>query len=130
MKQEQLIGIFNQYYVGGNTFCNGANTITEDMADLGGMEITYYTVLRLLEEKYSGNELLEMKHRFFKSYAILYASYDSIESKIEQVGKDVHSPNEYRINGIVNHIDDWYRLFEVTPERKFYLAPERRVCLW
>lgn len=31
-KQNQLISIFNQYYVGGTTFCNGAQTIAEDMA--------------------------------------------------------------------------------------------------
>lgn len=130
MKQDQLIAIFNQYYVGGITFCNGTMTTTEDMADLGGMEIAYYAVSNMLDEKYSGDELTEMKRRFFKSYAILYAAYSSTESKMEQVEKDVHSPNEYRINGIVNHIDDWYRLFDVTSERKFYLAPERRVYLW
>lgn len=25
---------------------------------------------------------------------------------------------------------DWYQLFDVTQERKYYLAPERRVYLW
>ena len=129
-KQEQLIGIFNQYYVGGTTFCNGAKTIAEDMADLGGLEIAYYTTSRDLEGKFTGEELLEMKRRFFKSYAILYATYSSLEEKIKLVEQDVHTINEYRINGIVNNIDDWYRLFDVTPERKFYLSPERRVYLW
>ena len=129
-KQDQLIGIFNQYYVGGTTFCNGAKTITEDMADLGGMEIAYYTISGELEEKFGGDELLEMKRRFFKSYAVLYAQYSSLDEKIKQVENDVHSINEYRINGIVNNMDDWYQLFDVTPERKFYLSPERRVKLW
>lgn len=129
-KQDQLIGIFNQYYVGGTTFCNGAKTITEDMADLGGLEIAYYTAIRELEKKFGGNELLEMKRRFFKSYAIYWAKYSGLDIKLEQVEKDVHSINEYRVNGIVNNIDDWYQLFDVTPERKYYLAPERRVHLW
>lgn len=129
-KQDQLIGIFNQYCVGGTTFCNGARTITEDIADLGGLEIAYYTTSRELERKFEGAELLDMKRRFFKSYAILYARYSSLDEKIKQVGNDEHSINECRVNGIVSHMDDWYRLFDVTPERKFYLSPDRRVHLW
>ena len=129
-KQEQLIGIFSQYYVGGVTFCNGARTITEDMADLGGLEIAYYTSSRELEGKFGGEELLEMKRRFFKTYAILYAKHSSLEEKIRLVEEDEHTLNEFRINGIVNNIDEWYQLFDVTPERKFYLSPERRVYLW
>ena len=129
-KQDQLIGIFNQYFVGGTTFCNGTKTITEDMADLGGLEIAYYTTARELEKRYRDDELKEMKRRFFKSYAVLYAQYSSLEEKIKQVENDVHSIYEFRINGIVNHIDDWYRLYDVTPERKLYLSPERRVHFW
>ena len=129
-KQEQLIGIFNQYYVDGLTFCNGAKTITEDMADLGGMEIAWITTSRELEEKYGGEELQEMKRRFFKSYAVFYAKYTSIEEKLKLVEEDDHTLNEYRVNGIVNNIDDWYQLFDVTPDSKYYLAPERRVYLW
>lgn len=129
-KQEQLIGIFSQYYVGGVTFCNGVRTITEDMADLGGLEIAYYTSTRELEGKFGGEELLEKKRRFFKTYAILYAKHSSLEEKIRLVEEDEHTLNEFRINGIVNNIDEWYQLFDVTPERKFYLSPERRVYLW
>ncbi len=129
-KQEQLAGIFSQYYVGGTTFCNGTKTITEDMADLGGLEIAYYTTARKLEKQFGGDELLERKRRFFNSYAILYAQYSSLEEKIKRVENDVHSINEYRINGIVNNIDDWYQLYDITPNNKLYLSPERRVHLW
>ena len=120
----------NQYYVDGLTFCNGAKTITEDMADLGGMEIAWITTSRELEEKYGREELQEMKRRFFKSYAVFYAKYTSIEEKLKLVEEDDHTLNEYRVNGIVNNIDDWYQLFDVTPDSKYYLAPERRVYLW
>ena len=129
-RQNKLAEIFNQYYVGGNTFCNGARTTSEDMADLGGFEIACYTAARTLEEQYSGDELIEMKRRFFKSYAIMMAQYLSLEDKIDLAENNVHTIKEYRVNGIVNHIDDWYRLFDVTPENRFYLSPERRVRLW
>ncbi len=129
-RQNRLAEIFSQYYVGGNTFCNGDRTSDEDMADLGGFEIAWANAVRTLGEKYSGDELTEKKRRFFKSYAILMAQYLSPEDKINQVENAIHTINEYRVNGIVNNIDDWYQLFDVTPESKFYLSPERRVHLW
>ena len=129
-KQNQLIDAFNQYYIGGSTFCNGAKTIDEDMADLGGLEISWYNALKSLSIKYDGAELEDMKRRFFKTYALLWAQYKTLEEKIKSVGNDEHSAYEYRVNGIVNNIDDWYSLFDVTPQSRFYLSADRRVHLW
>ena len=50
-----------------------------------------YTTARELESKFGGEEFLEMKRRFFRSYAILYAKYSSIDGKLELVEKDVLS---------------------------------------
>lgn len=129
-KKEQLIDIFNRYYVGESVFCDGAMTIDEDMADLGGMEIAWHNAKKELERKYSGNQLLDMKRRFFKSYAVFYAQYMSLEDKIKSVTEQVHSINEYRVNGIVNNIEDWYSCFDVTAEQKYYMSPESRVHFW
>ena len=129
-KKDQLIGIFNQYYVGGSTFCDGAKTIDEDMADLGGMEIAWHAAKKELEAKYHGDQLQDMRRRFFKSYAVFYAQYLSIEDKLKSVREQVHSNNEYRVNGIVNNIDDWYSCFNITQDQKYYLSPKSRVHFW
>ena len=129
-KKDRLISIFNQYYVGESLFCDGARTIDEDMADLGGMEIAWQTAKAELEGKYRGEQLLDMERRFFKSYAVFYAQYLSLEDKIKSVKEEVHSINEYRINGIVNNIEDWYSCFDVTSGQKYYLSPEHRVHFW
>lgn len=129
-KKDRLISIFNQYYVGESLFCDGAKTIDEDMADLGGMEIAWQTAKAELEGKYRGEQLLDMERRFFKSYAVFYAQYLSLEDKIKSVKEEVHSINEYRINGIVNNIEDWYSCFDVTSGQKYYLSPEHRVHFW
>ena len=129
-KKDRLIDIFNQYYVGESVYCDGAKTIDEDMADLGGMEIAWHTAKKELERRYRGDQLLDMKRRFFKSYAVFYAQYLSIEDKIKSVREQVHSINEYRVNGVVNNIEDWYSCFDVTSEQKCYLSPESRVHFW
>ena len=41
-----------------------------------------------------------------------------------------HSPEEYRVNGIVRNMDAWYAAFGVKPGDKLYLAPEDRVHVW
>lgn len=129
-KKERLVDIFNHYCVDGSIFCDGAKTIDEDMADLGGMEIAWYSALKELEGKYRGDELQEMKRRFFKSYAVFYAQYLSLDDKIKSVSDLDHSINEFRVNGIVNNIEDWYSCFNVTSDQKYYLSPDRRVILW
>ena len=129
-KKERLIDIFNHYYVGESIFCDGAMTIDEDMADLGGLEIAWYTARKELEGDYRGDQLLDMERRFFKSYAVFYAQYLSLEDKIKSVKDQVHSINEYRVNGIVNNIEDWYSCFDVTSDQKYFLSPEHQVHFW
>lgn len=71
-----------------------------------------------------------MTRRFFKSYAVFYAQYISLEDKIKSVREQEHSVNEYRVNGILNNIDDWYSCFDVTSGQQYYLSPESRVHFW
>jgi putative endopeptidase len=47
-----------------------------------------------------------------------------------QVTSDVHSPAEYRCNGVVRNVDEWYQAFGVRPGDKLYLKPEDRVRIW
>ena len=129
-KKDSLIELFNHYQVTESVYCNGALTINEDMADLGGMEIAWYNAERELESKYRGDELREMERRFFKSYAVFYAKYISLDDKIKAVSDQDHSLYEFRINGILNNIGDWYSLFDVTGGQKYCMAPELRVHFW
>ena len=46
------------------------------------------------------------------------------------VGKNVHSLERERVNGVVMNTDAWYDLFDVKPGDKFYRKPEERVHIW
>jgi putative endopeptidase len=41
-----------------------------------------------------------------------------------------HSPNQFRVNGVVRNVDAWYQAFDVKPGDKLYLPPEERVHIW
>jgi len=49
---------------------------------------------------------------------------------IAQIKSDPHSPEKYRVNGVVVHMQSFYDAFSVMPGDKMYLAPEKRVTLW
>ena len=48
----------------------------------------------------------------------------------QQLQTDPHSPGRYRVNGIVRNFDEWYKAFDVQPDNKLYLPPEKRLRIW
>ena len=42
----------------------------------------------------------------------------------------MHSPEVYRVNGVVRNMDAWYAAFAVQPGAALYLAPADRVRIW
>jgi endothelin-converting enzyme len=43
---------------------------------------------------------------------------------------DPHSPSEYRCNGVVRNLPEFYSAFNVKEGDKLYLKPEDRVKIW
>ena len=48
----------------------------------------------------------------------------------QQVGTDPHSPVEFRVNGVVRNVPEFYEAFDVKPDDALYLPPEERVKIW
>ena len=46
------------------------------------------------------------------------------------ISVDPHSPDEFRVNGVVRNIDEFYEAFDVSEGDALYLAPEERVRIW
>jgi putative endopeptidase len=49
---------------------------------------------------------------------------------IEQLKSNPHSPENFRVNGVVVHMPSFYTVFSVVPGDKMYIQPEDRVTLW
>ena len=110
---------------------NGEQTVTEDVADLGGFNIAYdLWVNKLKERGIEGEELNDMKRQFFLNFAVLYSEKLPRADMVERAKEDIHSPGHIRVNSVVQHIDDWYELFDVTEGDALYLAPEQRITIW
>lgn len=71
-----------------------------------------------------------LDQRFFLGYAQRWAGKRRDEALRQQVLSNPHSPERYRVNGIVRNFDPWYAAFDVKPGDELYLKPEDRVRLW
>lgn len=130
-RQKQLITIYNNLVVVPGIFQNGEQTLGENIADLGGSLAAYDSFVALRKSQgCKGEELNAQKRLFFESYANLWREKRTLSSYNSQQEDDVHANAICRINGVVCNHPEWYMLYDVRPNHKLYLAPERRVSIW
>jgi putative endopeptidase len=110
---------------------NGANTVGENIGDLGGLNMAYEAWQSSLHGAPAPViDGLTGAQRFFLAYAQLWRSKYREGALRELVLSDVHSPDRFRVNGPLPNIDAWYQAFNVQPGDKLYIKPEDRVRIW
>jgi putative endopeptidase len=110
---------------------NGANTIGENIGDLGGLNVAYEAYhMSLKGQSAPVLDGLSGDQRFFLAYAQVWREKYREGALREAVMSDVHSPSRFRVNGPLPNIDAWYAAFAVQPDEKLYLKPEERVRIW
>ena len=110
---------------------NGALTIGENIGDLGGLTLAHKAYHRSLPAdgapKIGG---LTGDQRFFIGWAQIWRSkYRDAELK-RRLAVDPHSPTEYRCNGVIRNLPEFYEAFGVKEGDKLWLPPDRRVRIW
>ena len=68
--------------------------------------------------------------RFFIGYAQGWRGITRDEAVRQQIKTDPHSPRQYRVNGVVRNIPEFYKAFAVGKKDALYLPPEDRVKIW
>lgn len=112
-------------------FINPALTMGENVGDLGGLAVAYHAYKRSLKGAQAPViEGLTGDQRFFLSWAQVWRRKYRDEDMIHRIYSDPHSPSEFRTNGIVRNMDEWYAAFDVQPGDALYLPPEQRVSIW
>jgi predicted metalloendopeptidase len=110
---------------------NGRLTLGENIGDVSGLAMAY----RAYRKSLNGREApvingLTGDQRFFMGWAQIWRTLQRPDALRQQIMTDTHSPGEYRVNGVLRNIPEFYRAFNVQPGDKMYLAPERRVKIW
>lgn len=115
----------------GKTCVNGRFTLGENIGDVGGLSMAY----RAYKIATKGKEVpvidgLTGDQRFFLAWAQVWRSTQREANYRNRLLTDPHSPEEYRVNGVVRQLDEWYEAFGVKPGDAMYLPPEKRVRIW
>lgn len=110
---------------------NGEFTLGENIGDLGGLSIA----LLAYELSLDGKEAPILdgftgEQRVFIGYAQGWLGKSRDEALRQQIGTDPHSPRQYRVNGVVRNVPEFYEVFDVAETDALYLAPEDRVKIW
>ena len=126
---------FNRIEVAPGVHANGAFTLGENIADHGGLQVSYLA-FTLNEEAKPENERLQTRdgftpaQRFFLAYANVWAGNIRPEEILNRTKSDPHSLGRWRVNGALPQINAWYDAWNVTEESPLYVAPENRVSIW
>ncbi|GAA2067264.1 M13 family metallopeptidase [Williamsia deligens] len=105
---------------------NGALTVGENLADLGGLSIAL-SAYRIAAEKAKSEP---SARDVFLSWARIWRGKYRPAAAEERLATDPHSPPEFRCNQVVRNISAFYETFGVGPSDPMWLAPDKRVTIW
>ncbi len=127
---ERLVHEFDQYHPFPDLAVNGRQTLSENIADLGGLAVSYDAYrLSLNGEPAPPVDGLTGDQQFFLSFAQIWRDKTREPALRQQIITDGHSPAEYRADTVRN-LDAWYPAFNVVAGERLYLAPQDRVRIW
>jgi predicted metalloendopeptidase len=110
---------------------NGALTVGENIGDLGGLSISYKAYQRSLKGAPAPViDGLTGDQRFFLGWAQAWQTKARDAFLERMLATNPHSPPEFRCNGVLRNMPEFYAAFDVKDGDKLWLPPERRVRIW
>lgn len=107
-----LVDQYGGYVAVGKTHVNGALTLGENVADLGGVRLGYAALMKVL----AGKAMAPIggftpAQRYFLAYAQSWCGASRPEALKLGVATDPHSPVEFRVNGVVSNLPEFRAAF-------------------
>ncbi|KRZ86267.1 Neprilysin-2 [Trichinella sp. T8] len=131
-----IIEQYNNYTVPDiNIKVNGRLTQGENIADNAGVKEAYMAYRKYIED--NGSEeprlpgLVNMTNDqiFFLSYANFWCGHKKPAAALQQVLTDPHSPEMFRVIGVLSNLDEFAKTFNCKPGTKMNPLPStRRKC--
>jgi predicted metalloendopeptidase len=127
----QVVDQFNAYEAMPGLKVNGPLTLGENIGDLTGLVIALEAYrLSLGGRPAPVIDGLTGDQRFFAGWAQAFRGKLRDEALRELVLTNPHSPPNFRVNGPVTNMPEFYEAFAVKPGDRLYVAPERRTKIW
>jgi predicted metalloendopeptidase len=126
---ERLKTYFDSFEVTKGFKINGKLTLGENIADLGGLTLGYYALVKSMEGKKAPEPIdgFTWKQRFFLGWAQVWHENMTKESLISQVQTNEHSPARWRINATLAQMKEFTDAFG---KGKMSVPDSERIVIW
>lgn len=109
----------------------GALTVGENIGDLGGLTIAHKAyVLSLKGREPPTIDGLTGRQRLFIGWAQVWRAKYRDAAMSRQLTTNPHSPPEFRCNGVIRNLTEFYDAFGVKEGDKLWLPAKTRVRIW
>lgn len=126
-----LVNQFNNIIVVDTVHANGEFTLGENIADHGGLSVSYSAFKKTEQGK--STETIDgftPDQRFYLSYAFVWAGNIRPEEILRRTKVDPHSLGRWRVNATLRNFQTFYDAFGIKEGDPMFLAPEDRVSIW
>jgi predicted metalloendopeptidase len=126
-----IVKQFTGYTVLDGVHLKGELTQGENIADLGGLRISYAALQKALAGKpHTAIDGFTPEQRFFLSHASVWRDLMRPEEQRRRVNIDPHSPGMWRVNGPLSNLDEFAQAFNVPEGAPMRRTAADRVLIW
>jgi putative endopeptidase len=130
-RTQKLIDEYNTFAAIDTFKVNGALTLGENIADLGGLTVSFAAYQKTDEYKKSESiDGFTPTQRFFLGYAQVWANNIRPEALKLRLKTDVHSPGYQRVNGPLMNLPEFFKAFDVKPGDPMRNPDDKIVKIW
>ncbi|HET9660003.1 MAG TPA: M13 family metallopeptidase [Thermomicrobiales bacterium] len=130
---DEVVAEYNKIEVLPGVFVDGQLTVTENVADMGGLQTAWDALQLALQQNGDPGEIdgLSQAQRFFIAAAQTWREKIRPEYLQTLVQSDPHGPAIARATVPSENMDAFYEAFpEIQPGSPEYIAPEDRIVIW
>lgn len=131
-KTNVLVEQYNNIFVLGDNHVDGELTLGENIADLGGVMISYTALQKAWGKNPPEKSIAGFtpQQRFFLSFGQIWRGKIRDKELLRRLKDDEHSPSVARVNGIVYNVQEFYDAFGIDETASKYIPKEKRASIW
>lgn len=130
-RSSRAIAEYDKYVAVDTLHLNGRQTLSENLADIGGLKLAYAALQRSLEGKTrAAVNGYTPEQRFFIAYAQSRRALDGSDYLRDKVMMNVHSPEKWRVVGPIVNMPEFAAAFRCAAGDPMTLSDAERVRLW
>ncbi|HEV3184949.1 MAG TPA: M13 family metallopeptidase [Xanthobacteraceae bacterium] len=126
-----LVGEYGDFTAVGDLKVNGRLTLGENIADNGGVRLSYAALEKALKGAVPPPvDGLSAPQRFFVAYAQSWCGSATEQDERRRALTDPHSPPEFRVNGVVVNQPEFAKAFSCPAGSPMAPPPEKICRVW